>query len=72
VGAFFKVFSRAEMARDARAGVIASVVANAHRQRGQRAVTPGDFFRSLKPSAPKIMTPDEMRNKLRGHFGTKS
>jgi hypothetical protein len=65
------VLAREEQALDARAGVIAAAVVNTNRGRGQRAVHPGDFFKSLKPSAPKIMTPDEMRDKLRGHFGTK-
>jgi hypothetical protein len=62
-------YAAAERALDARAGVIASVMANANRGRQRRPITPADFFPSLKPSAPRVMTPAEMRAAVTAHFG---
>jgi hypothetical protein len=69
VAAFFDAHAGLERTLDYRAGLIATVIANAHRGRQARPVTPGDFFPSLKSSAPSVMTPAEMRARISRHFG---
>jgi len=49
VTTFFKQHERNEVRHDHRAGIVASVIANANRNKNQRPYKPHDFFPSLKP-----------------------
>jgi hypothetical protein len=69
VSVFFSAFAREEMARDARAGVIASVIANVNRPRGRKPLTPGDFFASLERPASREVSVERMRSNVRSFFG---
>lgn len=46
-------------AADHRAGVLAAVLANAHRRENAPAFAPGDFFPSLAPPPPPTLSADE-------------
>lgn len=65
---FFEQHAAAERVLDARAGVIAAVIVNAHRAKHAAAVGPDAFFPSLAPVA-RVMTAEDMRSVVDRHFG---
>ena len=69
MNAFFEHHAAAERVLDVRAGVIAAVVANAHRAKHTRGVGPDAFFSSLRAPAARVMSAEEMRGKIARHFG---
>jgi hypothetical protein len=48
VNRLFAAYARTEKTRDARVGVVASLIANANRGKHQRPYRPEDFFPSLR------------------------
>jgi hypothetical protein len=60
VDAFFAAKAHVEQRIDQRYGVVAAVIANAHRGRQARALEPADFFSSLRRST-RVTGVDAMR-----------
>lgn len=50
---------------DYRAGVIASILCNIHKEKGSKPAEPADFFSSLPRSKPREMSPSEMLSYLK-------
>ncbi len=69
--AFFDAHASLERTVDARFGILAAVTVNMHRQKGTKAVQPGDFFPSLAQPA-REQTPEVMRANVMRHFGLRA
>jgi hypothetical protein len=68
VTAFFRVARLVGERDDYRFGLLAAIIANRGRQKHQRALQPFDFFPSLRPPKPRIMTGDEVKSVLLSMF----
>lgn len=69
--AFFDAHAALERKVDERFGILASVTVNVHRQKGMKAVQPGDFFPNLAQPV-REQTAEEMRAHVMGYFGLKA
>lgn len=68
VEAFFEVARADRAAEDARAGVIAAVIANQNRRAGTTAFQPHDFFPGLKRPAAREADPSVMLGRVKSFF----
>lgn len=70
--AFDRLEPVGEIRGDVRAGIIAAVIANAHRGRKGKAATPADFMPFLEGGGPRRMTPDQFKAAIMPHVKKRS